>query len=164
MGPEKSRTCTTCPRCGHLIFVSMKAAIVAILALSAISAAVAVTVTAYTDAACNTLAANPILGLTNPAIAPLNTCTKSYIVQGNQLYIKFTACSGTAATSQTYTDAACTTCVQGSTCLPATDVPDKCAATSSLPGVGSFKVTCSSAATATITFVSVVAAALAVSL
>ena len=141
----------------------MKAAIVAILALSAISAAVAVTVTAYTDAACNTLAANPILGLTNPAIAPLNTCTKSFIVQGNQLYIKFTACSGTAATSQTYTDAGCTTC-QGGACVPSVDVPDKCAATSSLPGVGSFKVTCSSAAPATLTFVSVVAAALAVSL
>ncbi len=140
----------------------MKAAIIAVLALSAISVAVAVTVNAYSDAACNTLGSNPILGLANPSVVPLNTCSKSYIVSSQQLYIKFTACTSTAATSQTYTDSACSTCIGGA-CVPSVDVPDKCTV-SDLSGVGSFKVSCSSAATATITFVSVVAAALAVSL
>ena len=144
----------------------MKASILAILALSAISVAAAVTVTAYSDAACATLAANPVAGLANPAIATLNTCSKSYQYTNpstnatTQLYITYTACSDTAATSQTYTDDKCTA-KSGSV---ATDVPGKCTAESSLSGIGSFKVTCSSATTATITFVSVVAAALVVSL
>ena len=143
----------------------MKASILAILALSAISVAAAVTVTAYSDAACATLAANPVAGLANPAIATLNTCSKSYAITNPltnatvQLYVTFTACSDTEATSQTYTDDKCTA-KQGSA---STDVPGKCAATS-LPGIGSFKFTCSSATTATITFVSVVAAALVVSI
>jgi hypothetical protein len=141
----------------------MKAAIIAVLALSAISVAVAVTVNAYTDAACNTLGSNPILGLANPSVVPLNTCSKSYTVSGQQLYTKFTACTSTAATSQTYTDSACSTCIGGGACVPSIDVPDKCTVLD-LSGVGSFKISCSSASTATITFVSVVAAALAVSL
>jgi hypothetical protein len=138
----------------------MKATIFAVLALSAISVAAAVTVTAYSDAACATLAANPVLGLANPSTANLNTCTKSFTVGAQTFYVKYTACSATAATTNTYTDAACTVC-QG-TCTPSNDVPDKCIPSGGgLTGVGSYKVACSSASTSTVAFVSAVAAALA---
>ena len=138
----------------------MKATIVAVLALSAISVAFAVTATAYSDAACATLAANPVLGLANPSIAILNTCTKSYTVGAQTLYIKYTACSATAATSTSYTDAACTVCF-GGTCTISNSIPGNCIPSTGLTGVGSYKVACSSAATSTVAFVSAVAAALA---
>ena len=138
----------------------MKATIFAVLALSAISVAVAVTVTAYSDAACATLAANPVLGLENPSTANLNTCTKSYTVGATTYYVKYTACSATAATSNTYTDAACTVCL-GGTCTISNSIPGNCIPSTGLTGVGSYKVACSSAATSTVAFVSAVAAALA---
>jgi hypothetical protein len=140
----------------------MKAAILAILALSAISVAAAVTFTGYTDTACATMASNPVLGLENPSIATLNSCAKSFKIGSQQTYIKYTACSATAATSQMYTDDKCTV-TEGS--LRA-DVPGQCKLTNDpdVNPVQSYKITCASASTATITFVSVVAAALAVSL
>jgi hypothetical protein len=143
----------------------MKAAILAILALSAISVAAAVTINGFTDTACATMAANPVLGLENPSIATLNSCAKSYKIGSQQTYVKYTVCSATAATSQIYTDDKCTACV-GGTCAPVNDVPGKCTLTNDadMDPVKSYKITCASASTATITFVSVVAAALAVSL
>ena len=131
----------------------MKAAILAILALSALSVALAFTVTAYSDTACATLAANPVLGIPNPSIGNLNVCTKSFTTGGTTYYVKYTACTSTAATTSTYTDAACTTCM--GPCSPITDVPGACLATGfpSSSGVGSYKVACASAATATLAFV-----------
>ena len=140
----------------------MKPAILAILALSAISVAAAVTFNAFTDTACATMASNPVLGLANPSIATLNSCTKSYKIGSQQTYVKYTVCSATAATSQIYNDDKCTV-VAGT---PAADVPGKCTLTNDadMDPVKSYKITCDSASTATITFVSVVAALLAVSL
>ncbi len=139
----------------------MKIAIAAILALSALSVAVAVTVTAYSDSTCTTLAANPVLGLANPSTVALNACGKSYTVSGTTYYVKFATCSATAVASVSYSDAACT--VQSSVGAGA---PDACIASPSLAsfGVGSYKVACSYAATASLALVSVVAAALAVCL
>jgi hypothetical protein len=139
----------------------MKAALLTILALSAINIAVAqITVTAYSDAGCATVASNPVLGLANPSTASLNVCSKSYTVSGTTFYTKFTVCSATAATTQTYTDAGCTTC-QGGTCSPTTVVPGKCV-TDVPPGIGSYKIVCSSSASTALAFGVVTAAALAV--
>ncbi len=135
----------------------MKIAIAAILVLSAVSAALAVTVTGYSDAACATLAANPVLGLANPSIANLNVCTKSYIINGVTSYVKFSACSASAFASITYSDAACTVQVG-----VGADAPDKCIVSTTTPGVGSYKVACSSSDVASLAFISVFAAALAV--
>jgi hypothetical protein len=134
----------------------MKIAIAAILVLSAVSAALAVTVTGYSDAACATLASNPVLGLANPSTANLNACAKSYTIDGVTYYIKFTSCSSSAVASIHYSDAACTKQTTVSV-----DVPDKCIV-SDVPGLGSIKLSCSSSAVASLAFISVFAAALAV--
>ena len=138
----------------------MKAAIIAILALSALSVAWGVTVTAYSDGACATLSANPILGIANPSVGPINTCIKSYTISGSTFYVKYSACTATASAANTYSDAACTVARGGITA----DVPGTCipvVPAGDLPGVGSYKVACSSAASATLAFVSVAAATLA---
>ncbi len=142
---------------------SMKSAIATIIALSAISAAFAVTGTAYSDANCATLAANPILGVSNPAVAPLNVCTKSYTISGVTYYSKYSLCSATAATYIAYTDDKCTAC-RVAACTPTTDVPDKCLPQPDLAqfGINSIKVTCSSAGIASLAFFTVAAVVFAV--
>jgi len=138
----------------------MKATIIAILALSALSVAWGVTITAYSDGACATLSTNPVLGVANPSVGPISTCMKSYTISGSTFYVKYSACIATAYTFNTYADAACTT-ARG---VVATDVTGNCIVITpagDVPGVGSYKVACSSAATATLAFVSVATAALA---
>jgi hypothetical protein len=136
----------------------MKIAIVTILSLSALSVAMAITVTAYSDSACKTLAANPVLGVPNPNSGNINTCIKSYTISGTTYYAKYTACSGTASTANSF--AGDSTCSSGGT--PINDAPGACIIpTGTISGVGSYKIECSSAATASVAFVSVVAAALA---
>jgi hypothetical protein len=138
----------------------MKSALFAILALSALSVAFGVTTTYYTDNACATMAANPIAGTPNPTVAPLTACTKSYTsgTPAATYYVKYIACAGALSGGTVYTDAACTLGPQVmaeavGTCINA--------ASFGIPGVGSYKLACSSAATATLAFISVAAAALA---
>jgi len=138
----------------------MKSALFAILALSALSVAFGVTATYYTDTACATMAANPIAGTPNPSVSPLNTCSKIYTSTATPAvtyYVKYIACAGAISGGTSYTDAACTV-----TSGVMADAVDKCiTAGSAVTGIGSYKLACSSAATATLAFVSVAAAALA---
>lgn len=131
----------------------MKAVIVSALALSLLSVAVAVTQTYYSDAACGTQAAGTINpgGLVNPVVAALNACVKYSTVS----YVKFTACSSTAAYAL-FSDAGCATQISPSgTQLPV----GLCSPVAGLTGVGSMKVTCS-ATSATLAIIAVVASAL----
>ena len=137
----------------------MKSALFAILALSALSVAFGVTTTFYTDNACATMAASPIAGTPNPTVAPLNTCTKIYTIGTPAVtyYVKYIACAGAISGGTSYTDAACTV----TSGIMADAVGTCINAGSAVSGVGSYKIACSSAATATLAFVSVAAAALA---
>ena len=138
----------------------MKAAVLTILALSAINVAVAqITVTAYSDRGCTALASNPVLGLANPSTSSLNVCSKSFTVGGSTFYTKFTVCSATAATTQTYTDAACTIC--RGPCSPTTVTPGACITEAPGEGVLGYKIACSSAPSAALAFVVAAAAAMA---
>jgi hypothetical protein len=138
----------------------MKSALFAILALSALSVAFGVTATYYTDTACATMAANPIAGTPNPSVSPLTTCSKIYTNSATPAvttYIKYVACAAAISGATTWTDAACTV----SSGIRADAVGTCINAGSLVPGVGSYKLDCSSAATSTLAFVSVAAAALA---
>ena len=132
----------------------MKAAIVSSLALSLLSVAVAVTQTYYTDAACGTQAAGTINpgGLVNPVVAALNACVK----YSTASYVKFTACSSTAAYAL-FSDAGCAT----QTSPSGTQLPvGLCSPVAQMTGVGSMKVTCSATSATTLAIISVVASAL----
>jgi hypothetical protein len=143
----------------------MKIAIITILVLSAFSVALAVTVTAYSDTACATLAANPVLGVPNPIVGPLNTCIKSWTLSSGVYYSKISLCSSTSSVGMTYSgDSTCTLTSSG---FPSAAVPGQCTAVTpagSVPGVGSYILTCASAATSTIAYVAVAAAVFALCL
>lgn len=134
----------------------MKAAIITILALSALSVAVAVTATAYSDTACANQISGTVLGATNPLVASLNTCTKTYTLGSTTYYVKYTACTADAATTATYGDASCLV-----TTFPAASFKPGACITDVPPGIGSIKIACSSAGSTTLAIVTVAAAALA---
>ena len=134
----------------------MKAAIITILALGALSVAVAVTSTAYSDTACANQISGTVLEASNPLVVSLNTCTKSYTVGQRVYYVKYTACTSDAATTATYGDSSCLVQLDP----PASYKPGACL-TDAPPGIGSFKVSCSSTGTTTLAVVAIAAAALA---
>ena len=132
----------------------MKTVIVIALGLSLLSVAAAqMTQTYYSDASCATPAAGTLNpnGFVNPLIAPLNTCVK----QSAATWVKFSVCSGTTATGVIYGESGCLNRL--------TDFPYPAGACAQMPGVytgvSSMRVVCSSASSATLAIVSVVAAA-----
>ena len=132
-----------------------KAVILTVLALGLLSIVAAQTVTQmyYTDPACATQAGASALGpgLSNPIVMPLNQCAKYSIG-----YIKWASCSSGIASGTVYMDQSCTQQVS------ITSTPlGNCAQTQGLTGIGSAKITCSAAASATLAFISVVASAIA---
>ena len=132
----------------------MKTVIVIALGLSLLSVAAAqMTQTYYSDASCTTPAAGTLNpgGMVNPLIAPLNTCVK----QSAASWVKFSVCSGTTVTGVIYGDSGCLNRL--------TDTQLFAGACAQMPsvytGVASMRVACSSASSATLAIVSVVAAA-----
>lgn len=120
------------------------------VAISLFCVATAVTLTAYSDATCGTVAQDTSGG-TNPLVAPLNQCTKNSATQ----WVKFTSCSSNGKVAGSYyTDSGCNTKQQSSPDI-AFDT-DKC-----IPFLtASLKVTCAPASSATVALAAVAAAAL----
>ncbi len=131
----------------------LKAAIIAILAISALCNAAAVNIYAYSDVLYMTCV-NPVSSrvldeykVSNPIVAPLNTCTKIYD-NGMSLYIMYKDCddSEDSASYILYNNAACTTCPDNGECVRVMHtVRNHCIAPSStgFPGIKGFRVTCS---------------------
>ncbi len=85
------------------------------------------------------MAANPIAGISNPFVANLNACVKTF----GGVYTKVTACTSTDFTSATYepTDTAC-----AGKGVPTGNKVGTCINIDGLVVVQSYKVTCVSSA------------------
>lgn len=119
----------------------------------------------YTDNACATKAANPVAGMSNPTLALVDTCFKSFTVDTTVYYNKVTVCNSVNTTSISYSDSACTVCPRGP-CSARTIPTGTCITSVGIPGVGSYKIACvvsaasTTAAVAALSFVAMIFATL----
>ena len=129
----------------------MKKSAVLLISLSLVATALSVTVTYYTDSDCKVSAASTFQGQPNPLVAPLNKCTPSVSSSGaTPPWSKATTCSGNPATTsiQVWGDSGCTTSLTSTN----TYSVDTCLKSPILlpPAINSMKITCSSAAAASV--------------
>ena len=126
----------------------MKKSAVLLISLSLVATALSVTVTYYTDSDCKVSAASTFQGQPNPLVAPLNKCTPSVSSSGaTPLWSKATTCS-TTTNIQVWGDSGCTTSLTSTN----TYSVDTCRKSPILlpPAINSMKITCSSAAAASV--------------
>ena len=126
----------------------MKKSAVLLISLSLVATALSVTVTYYTDSDCKVSATSTFQGQPNPLVAPLNKCTPSVSSSGaTPLWSKATTCS-TTSSIQVWGDSGCTTSLISTN----TYSVDTCLKSPILlpPAINSMKITCSSAAAASV--------------
>jgi hypothetical protein len=129
--------------------------IIAILIFSAVNVT-AISFAIYTDNACASKAANPVAGMSNPTLALVDTCFKSFTVDTTVYYNKVTVCNSVNTTSISYSDSSCTVCPRGP-CSARTIPTGTCITSVGIPGVGSYKIACSASTTAAVAALSFVA-------
>ncbi len=97
----------------------------------------AVTMIYYTDSACANQASNPFLGVSNPLVAILNSCTRSITFGSVTSYLKFTLCSSSNVSWTNYLDSLCATPQPPSH----SNTPNMCIRSLDTP-FGSYKISC----------------------
>jgi hypothetical protein len=129
----------------------MKTTAIVLVALSLLSCTVAVSVTYFSDGNCQTSVGGTFQGAANPFVASLNQCVQAVTSDGGRtaLWSRPTSCTSSSYQGSVFQDAQCATSISTSTynvgtCLntPGT-LP---------PGAGSFRITCSSASSASVAF------------
>jgi hypothetical protein len=116
-------------------------AIIAMLAFTVINTVSAISFTIYSDNACATKAANPVAGMSNPTLAPVNACFKSFTVDTTTYYNKVTQCNSANTSSISYSDVACSVCPRGP-CAARTIPTGTCIPSVGIPAVGSYRIAC----------------------
>ena len=119
--------------------------IIAVLAFTAISTVSAFSFTIYSDNACATKAPNPVAGMPNPTLAPVNSCFKSFTVDTTTFYNKVTECNSVNTSSISYSDVQCSVCPRGP-CAARTIPTGTCIQAIGIPAVGSYRIACDASA------------------
>jgi hypothetical protein len=137
----------------------MKTTAIVLVVLSLLACTVAVSVTYFSDNNCQTSVGGTFQGTANPLVASLNQCVQAVTADSGRtaLWVRPTSCSSTTSVIPYFTDNQCANVFPGAsttfnvgTCLTS-QVP---------PGSGSFRVSCSSASSASLPFlVSLIVAA-----
>jgi hypothetical protein len=139
----------------------MKTTAIVLVALSLLSCTIAVSVTYFSDNNCQTSVGGTFQGAANPLVASLNQCVQAVTADGGRtpLWVRPTSCSSANSVIPVFSDNQCANAQPGA---QTTFNVGACLTTPVPPGSMSFRVSCSSASSASLPFlVSLIVAAVA---